>query len=286
MSSAAPMAPGSTATFVGSKVCATCHGRQTQTFRTTKMGQLFLDNPHHENQQAGCETCHGPGSAHVARPRRDDGGPNSIMAFRADSPRPVRTRNAVCLTCHEEGERTHWQGSAHQNRDLACTDCHRVMDKVSPVAQLSKPTEIQVCTTCHADRRAQMFRSSHMPLREGAMTCSTCHQPHGTPNMSLLRTATPNETCFTCHADKRGPFLFEHPPVRENCMTCHDPHGSINANLLTVASPRLCQQCHSEATHPSMPQDPLSIYAFNRGCQNCHGQVHGSNSPSGARLHR
>ena len=102
----------------------------------------------------------------------------------------------------------------------------------------------------------------------------------------MLRTATPNETCFTCHAEKRGPFLFEHPPVRENCMTCHDPHGSTNRSLLTTSAPRLCQECHSEATHPSMPHDPLALYAFNRGCTNCHSQVHGSNSPSGARFHR
>jgi hypothetical protein len=39
--------------------------------------------------------------------------------------------------------------------------------------------------------------------------------------------------CVKCHTDKRGPFVFEHPPVRvEGCEICHMPHGSMNPKLL------------------------------------------------------
>jgi DmsE family decaheme c-type cytochrome len=283
---ASPIAASMPATYVGSETCARCHAAKTHSFDATLMGQVFLHKPRTPRESQGCETCHGPGSAHAARPRKDDGAAASIIAFRADSPRPVSARNAVCLSCHETGERTHWRGSQHEARNVACTDCHTIMEKVSQTAQLKQPTENQVCTTCHNDRRAQLWRTSHMPLREGGMQCSSCHQPHGTANQTLLRQATVNDTCYTCHADKRGPFLFEHAPVRENCATCHDPHGATNEALLKVARPRLCQECHSESTHPAMPQTPTSLYAFNRSCQNCHVQVHGSNDPSGARLHR
>ena len=59
------------------------------------------------------------------------------------------------------------------------------------------------------------------------MSCSSCHNPHGSTNVRMLRAGTDiNESCTTCHAEKRGPFLWEHAPVMENCVTCHDPHGS------------------------------------------------------------
>jgi len=50
----------------------------------------------------------------------------------------------------------------------------------------------------------------------------------------MVEQYTNEETCLRCHADKRGPFVFEHPPVKvEGCEGCHVPHGSMNARLLT-----------------------------------------------------
>ena len=108
------------------------------------------------------------------------------------------------------------------------------MEKVSPKNQMIKSTEVEVCFQCHKDRRAQFERPSHHPLREGDMTCSSCHNPHGSATDSLLRGASINETCYKCHADKRGPFLWEHEPVRESCLNCHEPHGTVNEFLLKV----------------------------------------------------
>lgn len=277
----------SPATYVGSAKCMSCHVSQGETFAKTTMGRIFLKNPRSQHEKLGCEACHGPGSIHVAKGGAEDDGGESIFTFDADSPRSIPERNERCLTCHESGMRTHWKGSAHETRNLACTSCHQIMDKASPRNQLIKATEVETCTQCHKDRKAQLWRSSHMPVREGKLTCTSCHNPHGTPNEKLLKEATVNETCYTCHADKRGPFLFEHAPARDNCLSCHEPHGSIHEKLLTVSRPRLCQQCHSEEDHPSEPHGPREIFAFNRGCANCHGGMqHGSNSPSGAQLHR
>jgi DmsE family decaheme c-type cytochrome len=275
------------ATYVGSEKCMSCHVSQGETFSKTTMGRIFLKNPRSEHEKLGCEACHGPGSIHVATGGREDEGGESIFTFDADSPRSIPERNERCLTCHESGARTHWKGSPHETRNLACTSCHQIMDKASPRNQLLKATEIETCTQCHKDRKAQLWRSSHMPVREGKLTCTSCHNPHGTANEKLLKEATVNETCYTCHADKRGPYLFEHAPARDNCLNCHEPHGSIHEKLLTVSRPRLCQQCHSEEDHPSEPHGPRELFAFNRGCANCHGGMqHGSNSPSGAQLHR
>jgi DmsE family decaheme c-type cytochrome len=129
-----------------------------------------------------------------------------------------------------------------------------------------------------------------MPLREGKMTCSSCHNPHGTVTPALLKENSTNETCYACHAEKRGPFLWEHPPVTENCTNCHDPHGSNHERMLKVAKPRLCQQCHIETLHPTRPfgRDTAASLKFvlGRSCSNCHVNIHGSNHPSGSAFTR
>ena len=274
------------ATYVGSKVCMGCHANQAAMFGQTVMGKIFLKNPRNAQEKAGCETCHGPGSAHVAA--GGGRGVGGIISFRADDPaRTPEDNNAICLQCHEKGERILWRGSTHETREVACTNCHTVMRNVTPKFQLAKLTEMDTCFQCHKNKRAEIWRTSHMPIREGKLTCSTCHNPHGSYGEMLLREATVNDNCYKCHAEKRGPFLWEHAPVRENCTNCHDPHGSINDFLLKISRPRLCQQCHANLTgHPGNPRNPTSVYAFNRECQNCHSQHHGSNSPAGSRFQR
>jgi len=128
------------------------------------------------------------------------------------------------------------------------------------------------------------MRSSHMPLREGKMTCTSCHEPHGSVTPALLRENSANDTCYRCHAEKRGPFLWVHPPVSESCQNCHDPHGSNHESMLKLAKPRLCQQCHIEAGHPTNPlgRNTNSLtFVLGRSCVSCHANIHGSNHPAG-----
>jgi DmsE family decaheme c-type cytochrome len=123
-----------------------------------------------------------------------------------------------------------------------------------------------------------------MPMREGKIVCSDCHNPHGSITEGMLKQDSINDNCYTCHAEKRGPFLFEHTPVRENCLNCHDPHGSINEFSLKMARPRLCFECH--AIGHGFTTGPNSNFTMGRACQNCHTTIHGSNSPSGGALQR
>ena len=273
------------ATLVGSQACLGCHTTQAAAFNQTIMGRIFR-NPRNALERGGCETCHGAGSLHV---KLGGGrGVGGLISYRKDDPSTsIADNNAICMSCHDKGDHVHWKGSTHETREVACTNCHTVMANVSRKANLKTAIEIDTCAQCHKNKRAEIWRSSHMPVREGKMTCSSCHNPHGSFGDSLLKQATTNDTCYQCHAEKRGPFLFEHAPVRENCTNCHDPHGSTNDFMLKVSRPRLCQTCHSALSgHPANPRNPQSVYAINRECQNCHSQVHGSNSPSGGRLTR
>src|SRR6516162_374788 len=169
-----------------------------------------------------------------------------IISFRPNDPgRTAEQNNRICLNCHERGERAYWPGSVHEERGVACSNCHTVMTNVSARFQLKTAFQPDTCFQCHKDRRAQMFRSSHMPVREGKIVCSDCHNPHGSVTEAMIKENSINDNCYKRHAEKRGPFLFEHAPVRENCTNCHDPHGSINYASLKLSMPRLCYECHT-----------------------------------------
>lgn len=275
--------------YGGSEACIECHEDFAATFAESKHGRIFLKHPRTDKERLGCETCHGPGLAHGEAEGEEIAG---MRVFRKGSPLPVAEQNAVCLECHEKGTRLFWQGSPHDNREVACTGCHTIMANISDRAQLTKATEVETCKQCHLRQVSQQMYFSHMPIREGKMNCASCHNPHGTATDSLLKANSLNDICYKCHADKRGPYLWEHPPVTESCSNCHTPHGSNHEVMLKLPSFRLCQTCHIESRHPTEPHSlepptflPGKTVAF-RGCVSCHYNIHGSNHPSGYRFLR
>jgi DmsE family decaheme c-type cytochrome len=288
--------------FGGNELCLQCHPDSFKKFKATKMGKVLIDNPRTPLQARGCESCHGPGREHA----EGGGDTTKIIRFGENSDLSKKGQEERCLQCHEKGNRMFWEGSPHESRGIACVDCHQVMTPQTgslssenrynaPLGDVRalKRQPPELCLQCHQMRRAQLQRSSHMPFREGKVTCTSCHNPHGSPNPKQLIQPTLNENCYSCHAERRGPFLWEHAPVVENCGNCHEPHGSINPQLLKIRAPKLCQQCHNDGQHRStvysnvLPSTGNGIPAgynnrvVNRGCANCHARIHGSNHPSG-----
>lgn len=296
------------------KKCGKCHKDYVTKWLPTKHGQVWTKNPANEKQAMGCQTCHGDGERHMAdaKAKSDTGGAvdkSLIIQLSKGTPLSKAEQRAICQNCHYGTEgMTHWQGSPHDNADLSCLDCHQrklasIQVKLEPqTRRMQESTDVatEVCVNCHVQKRTGLMRSSHMPLREGDMKCSSCHSPHGGPGPSNLRQHSVNENCYSCHAEKRGPLVWEHPPVRENCSNCHDPHGSNHESLLKIKKPYLCQTCHSANYHPSTVYNGYGLQETNaagtlagmakqlayRSCTNCHMQVHGSNHPSGARFTR
>ena len=272
-----------TPTNVGSETCKGCHEAQWTAFQKSPHYRAEMDAAV-VGGQAGCESCHGPGSLHVeAGGDKSNPGFASIRNFKTMK---ADEASATCAGCHKSGGQFHWNQSAHARNDVSCVKCHSIHHAKSEGAgpMLTASDVNQLCITCHKDKRTAMARSGHMPLREGAMNCADCHNPHGAPSKNMIRAATTNDLCYTCHADKRGPLLWEHAPVREDCLNCHQPHGSNNDKVLAGKRPFLCQRCHVATRHPATLYDNPDLVTnrlFNRSCTNCHSQVHGSNHPSG-----
>ncbi len=273
----------SDATYVkDDQKCMECHEEYMTDYEKTAHAKAFKHNPKADAIGMDCENCHGPMSKHLDAPKKR---PALAVSFGKEAGLASHNKASICLQCHEKGKRMQWQGSVHDRAGLSCDSCHSIRDL---------RVKEQVCYSCHPKTRAEFQRPSHIPVREGKVSCTGCHNPHGSVGPTLLNEVSVNDTCYTCHADKRGPFLWEHAPVRENCMNCHTPHGSVHANLLKVKPPFLCQQqCHAATGHPSgalsgtgLAGSSPSYALLGKSCLNCHPQIHGSKHPSGARFQR
>ncbi|NMG43904.1 DmsE family decaheme c-type cytochrome [Aromatoleum toluvorans] len=289
----------------GDAKCTSCHDE------ADAPGVLHIGKTKHGTRADGrtptCSDCHGDSEKHVNY-KGSDKPPKPDRTFDKKSATPVAERNAACLSCHQTDPKRHlWAGSTHERRDVACSSCHdthTANDKVR-----DKRTQAEVCFACHKEQRTQVNRPSHHPIPEGKMSCSDCHNPHGTTGPKLLVKDSTNATCFTCHAEKRGPFVHNHAPVTEDCANCHNPHGTVADAMLKARPPFLCQQCHDPANHlgtiPGVAgntdlsrnvngtvipgQAAVQNNALNsvgvtqgRGCLNCHTEIHGSNNPANA----
>jgi DmsE family decaheme c-type cytochrome len=277
--------------YVGGNVCKACHPDVSST---------FYKNPHFKSvasgkepvERTGCEGCHGPGKDHVAK----GGGKMTIpRAFSLMTPAKAMD---TCLGCHAKDlERANIRRSEHTLNQVSCTSCHSIHHPAGPKSLLAKK-QVELCGGCHDDVRAQFAMPFKHRVNEGFMQCTDCHNPHGTfaPPMMMsqrprmVRTGLLNDqACMKCHVDKRGPFVFEHAPVRAGgCIQCHVPHGSSNAKLLVrPVAFTLCLECHTGAgdfgkSGRGIPLQEARTHNILdprfQQCTLCHVRIHGSNA--------
>ena len=264
--------------------CQGCHAEAVFT--------NFQHTQHAKKLGTSCAACHGDVATHARMKMEGEEGLGPIFSFHRVT---AQERTQRCLGCHDRARQAEFTGGVHDRRNVDCTSCHSVHFFKSQRAQLRTVRESETCYTCHKQVRSQMMRQSHHPVREGKMECGSCHDPHSSASRGMVKAASLNELCYTCHADKRGPFVWEHAPVRENCATCHAVHGSNHERLLVAKQPWLCQRCHMATRHPgtlyhganaTLNAANPSNRAIEHGCRNCHNQVHGTNHPGAPYLGR
>ena len=241
---------------------------------------------------ADCESCHGDGSLHEET--------EGVAEIRYPS-------NGDCLSCHVIGRDTHlqWGTGEHSRAGLYCSDCHNPHDterrhlrNYTQPGSRDMDLASRLCVECHRTVEAKFNYPSHHPVREGGMSCISCHDPH-----EDIRVAhgSRNQVCASCHQDYMGPWIYSHPPVTQDCTLCHNPHGATTQNLLETSQPVICLTCHTindmfhhdvmatgipgntaiTQNFPTQPGEQIKrneAATFLHRCTSCHSAVHGSYS--------
>jgi len=256
--------------------CASCHEESVASFKASYHGKAWRG-------ANGCQACHGQTSQHLDTEQSK----KTIFSFAKDGGRSAKERAAQCLGCHSSSKHVAlWDTSKHKSAGLSCDNCHTGH---STLPKNLKMPQTELCFSCHRDIRSESNRQSHHPIKEGKVSCTDCHDPHGGFGTKMIKADSINDLCYKCHAEKRGPFMYEHPPVEENCMNCHAAHGSNHNKLLSKKVPTICQSCHDWSRHPGTPYTQANSFVSSapagrggvaRSCQNCHTNIHGSNGPN------
>jgi predicted CXXCH cytochrome family protein len=103
------------------------------------------------------------------------------LTFAAAAQRPVEHRlpesKKNCSLCHTDAG-----PSLRKKPSELCLDCHQ---------ERKPPAEHKVDIVPPMD-------PGGLPLTDGRITCTTCHDPHRNPFGSLLR-RKPTDLCLSCH---------------------------------------------------------------------------------------
>ena len=197
--------------------CLTCHvGRPSP-----KDNINLYQSPPFQELAIGCESCHGPGALHV-KERLDQqssehhspqhpGADTSIV-----NPKYLTAQLAddTCAYCHELGEaRIPQPGKTFQDYRPGIPLLHTVAIFKSKLLlgwNLEEWSDEMATSKCYR-------------LSNGALRCSTCHDPHFTPSAQQAPEFY-RAKCLTCHQSASCTLPLsarQHTQPVDNCITCH-----------------------------------------------------------------
>jgi Tetratricopeptide repeat len=182
--------------------CVFCHAGSFDAVAGTQNQYGKVPFPH---LTIGCNRCHGPVAAHLAKP-----GLENIVDPASLEP---AARDSICEQCHLFGVarvlnpgKRFIDFQAGQRLEQTFTIYHN---------EAPKGTEVAFKVISHVEQLAL----SKCKLSSGTkMWCGTCHDPHYEPTdpVGYFR-----NRCMTCHA--KTTFAADHPAKTSNCIGCHMP---------------------------------------------------------------
>jgi predicted CXXCH cytochrome family protein len=150
-----------------------------------------------------CISCHGDASAHIASSGK-------VRMLDIDALQPIQ-RDSVCLNCHLEGQ-------------TAVVRKGREMENFVPGENLFDfalyfESKSEKGSGGRATSQWEALLRSECKKRSGEqMTCTTCHDPHGSPAANQ-KVAFYRQKCLHCH-NQEG-FARQHHPENLDCTGCH-----------------------------------------------------------------
>lgn len=186
------------------KACAKCHvvGYDEKTMKWVELG-------------VGCESCHGPGEAHVKADTAKKAG--TIVN---PSGLPSDRQAEVCGQCHTRGMtpdgKYEFQVGYMPGEDLVPAD-------FTPVGK--DDTKAWWPDGSVKQHRQQYIDWYGTPHQKAGVTCTTCHQTHEQTTKFATRLA-PNNLCLSCHSNISTDSTIGHAPLlmapqHSDCIGCH-----------------------------------------------------------------
>ncbi|MBP88144.1 MAG: hypothetical protein CMJ64_15735 [Planctomycetaceae bacterium] len=196
-----------------------------------------------------CESCHGPGSLHVAQekaagPSTEE--PDLTIVHLGRLPRAEQER--ICAQCHLRGVASVDARGRHitdYRPGLKLTDFR--------VEYGLEQSDDSMTVVGHI----QQMRLSRCYQESAELTCTTCHSPHDTTT-AVRRGEYFRQKCFECHrSDSCGLDESDRSrqDVEDNCLACHMPRGGTDIPHFVFTHHRIGVHKPNELPHAQLATD-------------------------------